>query len=157
MRKQTGHLTTAAARAGRQWFIVDADGQVLGRLASRVATVLRGKTKPTYSPHVDAGDFVVVVNAAKIRLTGDKLKKKRYYRHTGYPGGIREQTAEEMLARFPERVIQQAVKGMLPKNRLGERLFKKLKVYAGEGHPHDAQRPQQFPAHDAQRPQQFPA
>ena len=108
--------------------------------------VLRGKTRVTFSPHVDAGDFVVVVNAERIRLTGKKLKEKRYYRHTGYPGGIRERTAEEILARFPTRLVRDAVEGMLPKNRLGRRLAKKLKVYAGGDHPHSAQQPAPLPS-----------
>ena len=146
MATQTVHLTTHAARSGRRWFIVDAQDQVLGRLASRVAMVLRGKTRVTFSPHVDAGDFVVVVNAERIRLTGKKLKEKRYYRHTGYPGGIRERTAEEILARFPTRLVRDAVEGMLPKNRLGRRLAKKLKVYAGGDHPHSAQQPAPLPS-----------
>ena len=140
------HLSADAARAVRRWFIVDADGQTLGRLASTIATVLRGKVKPTFSPHNDTGDFMVVVNAAKVRLTGNKLQDKRYYRHTGYPGGIRERTAAEMLARFPERLIRQAVEGMLPKTRVGRRMSRKLKVYAGAEHPHEAQRPQPLPA-----------
>jgi large subunit ribosomal protein L13 len=141
MKKQTVSVTREAALAGRRWFLVDADGQVLGRLASRVATILRGKTKPTFSPHVDAGDFVVVINATKVRLTGKKLTDKLYHRHTGYPGGIRTRTAGEMLDRFPERVIRMAVEGMLPKNRLGRRLSTKLKVYPGPDHPHAAQQP----------------
>jgi large subunit ribosomal protein L13 len=134
-----------AALAGRRWFLADADGKVLGRLASRVASVLRGKTNPRFAPHVDAGDFVVVVNAAKVRLTGEKLLKKRYIRHSGYPGGIREATAGEVLRRHPTRLVRQAVEGMLPKNRLGRRLVTKLKVYAGPDHPHGAQKPQPLP------------
>jgi len=144
MRKQTVHLSAESARAGRRWFIVDAEGQPLGRLATRIATVLTGKGKPSFSPHVDNGDFMVVVNAAKVRLTGRKLDQKRYYRHTGYPGGIRERTAAETLAGSPDRLIRQAVEGMLPKNRIGRRLARKLKVYAGEDHPHAAQRPQRL-------------
>jgi large subunit ribosomal protein L13 len=141
----TKHLTAAAAREARRWFIVDADGQALGRLASRVAAVLRGKANVAFSPHVDTGDFVVVVNASRVRLTGEKLMKKRYYRHTGYPGGVREQTAGERLARHPDRMIRDAVEGMLPKNRLGRRLARKLKVYAGTEHPHAAQQPLPLP------------
>jgi len=151
MKKQTVHLTSEAARAGRRWFIVDADGQPVGRLASRIATILRGKTKPSFSPHVDAGDFMVVVNAARVRFTGNKLQQKRYYRHTGYPGGIRERTAAEMLTRSPDRIIRQAVEGMLPKNRIGRRLSRKLKVYAGPDHPHAAQQPTPLPGLPAKR------
>ena len=126
----------------RRWRVVDAEGQVLGRLATRVATMLRGKDRPTFAPHRDEGDFVVVVNAAKVRLTGRKLQQKRYYRHSGYPGGLRSVTAAELLARHPERVITEAVRGMLPKSPLGQRLLRKLKVYPGPEHPHAAQRPE---------------
>lgn len=126
----------------RKWYVVDADGQTLGRLASKVATILRGKHKPEYTPHVDTGDFVIVVNAEKVKLTGDKLNKKIYYRHSGYPGGLKQFTAAEMLAKRPERVIELAVKGMLPKNRLGRKQGKKLFVYAGSQHPHQAQKPE---------------
>lgn len=126
----------------RKWYVVDADGQTLGRLASEVATILRGKHKPEYTPHVDTGDFVIVVNAEKVKLTGDKLNKKIYYRHSGYPGGLKQFTAAEMLAKRPERVIELAVKGMLPKNRLGRKQGKKLFVYAGSQHPHQAQKPE---------------
>jgi large subunit ribosomal protein L13 len=142
MRKQTIHLSAEAAQQARQWFVVDADGQTLGRLATAIATVLRGKNKPSFSPHVDVGDFMIVVNAAKVRLTGRKLELKRHYRHTGYPGGVRIRTAGEVLARTPERLIRQAVQGMLPRNRLGRVLATKLKVYAGPDHPHTAQQPQ---------------
>jgi len=142
MRKQTIHLTAKAAQQARQWFIVDAEGQALGRLATTIATVLRGKNKPSFSPHVDGGDFMVVVNAEKVRLTGNKLEAKRYYRHTGYPGGIRDRTAGEVLARSPDRLIRAAVEGMLPKTRLGRSLATKLKIYAGPEHPHAAQCPQ---------------
>jgi large subunit ribosomal protein L13 len=138
----TPNLTAVEARDARRWFIFDARGQVLGRLASRVAMVLRGKNRPTFSPHVDTGDFVVVVNAAEVRLTGRKLQDKTYRRHTGYPGGVRSLSAEEMLAKHPTRVVRSAVEGMLPGNRLGRRLAGKLKVYAGSEHPHEAQRPQ---------------
>ncbi len=130
------------ALAQRQWYSVDAGGKVLGRLASEVAKVLRGKHKPTFSPHVDGGDFVVVVNAKGVKLTGKKLEQKVYYRHTGYPGGLRSTTAEEKLKTRPDAVVHLAVKGMLPKNRLGRGLLKKLKVYAGPEHPHQAQLPQ---------------
>ena len=143
--RMTKNLTREIALEARQWYIADADGKVLGRLASRVAQVLRGKTKPTFSPHVDAGDFVVVVNAAKVKLTGKKLTDKEYIRHTGYPGGVRRARAEEVLSKHPTRVIRLAVEGMLPKNRLGRRLVTKLKVYAGPDHPHRAQKPVPLP------------
>jgi large subunit ribosomal protein L13 len=126
----------------RKWFLVDADGQVLGRLATRVATILRGKHKPVYAPHLDVGDHVVIVNAEKVRLTGRKLKDKMYRWHTGYLGGLREVNAETMLRTHPERVIEWAVQGMLPKNRLGRAMGKKLKVYRGAAHPHRAQQPE---------------
>ena len=126
----------------KKWYLVDAQGKVLGRLASEIAKVLRGKNSPIFSPHVDTGDFVIVVNAQKIKLTGDKLKKKTYYHHSGYPGGIKAITAEKLLAKKPEELIRRAVKGMLPKNRLGRKIFKKLKIYAGPDHPHEAQQPQ---------------
>jgi large subunit ribosomal protein L13 len=142
---RTAHLTTEQAKERRRWFIVDADGLVLGRLASRVAATLRGKTNPFFSPHVDTGDFVVVVNAAKVRLTGKKPLEKVYRRHTGYPGGGRTRTAAEVLTRFPDRLVREAVEGMLPKSRLGRRLARKLKVYAGPEHPHTAQQPRPLP------------
>jgi large subunit ribosomal protein L13 len=126
----------------RKWYVVDADGKVLGRLASRVATILRGKHKPLFAPHLDVGDHVVVLNAEKIHLTGRKLQNKQYRWHTGYIGGLREVSAEKMLRTHPERVIEWAVQGMLPKNRLGRAMFKKLKVYRGAAHPHQAQQPQ---------------
>jgi large subunit ribosomal protein L13 len=126
----------------RGWYVVDAQGQTLGRLASRVATVLRGKHKPIYTPHVDCGDYVIVVNAEKIHVTGQKMTQKSYYRHSGYPGGLKEVVLRDQLQKFPERVIESAVRGMLPKNRLGRSMFKKLKVYAGPNHPHQAQQPQ---------------
>ena len=126
----------------RTWVVVDASGQTLGRLATRIADTLRGKLKPHYTPHVDVGDFVVVVNAEKIAVTGNKRADKRYYRHSGYPGGLRSRSLEEMLARRPEEVIRLAVKGMLPRNRLARKQLTKLKVYAGPDHPHTAQKPQ---------------
>jgi large subunit ribosomal protein L13 len=126
----------------RQWYVVDAAGQTLGRLASQVAHVLRGKHRPAYSPAVDTGDFVVVVNAEKIHVTGRKLDQKKYYRYSGYPGGLKEIALRDQLAKHPTRVIEHAVRGMLPKNRLGRRMFKHLKVYAGPEHPHEAQQPQ---------------
>jgi len=137
----TRSLSTESARAARRWYVADADGQVLGRLATRVAAVLRGKHNPAFSPHLDAGDFVIVVNAKNVRLTGKKLSDKQYYRHSGYPGGIRQATAQEVLDRHPTRVVREAVEGMLPKNRLGRRLATKLKIYAGPDHPHRAQKP----------------
>jgi large subunit ribosomal protein L13 len=123
------------------WHLVDADGEILGRLATEIADTLRGKNKPAYTPHVDTGDFVVVVNAEKVRVTGKKLEQKIYYRHSGYPGGLRERTLAEQLARRPEEVIRKAVKGMLPKNKLAAAQLRKLKVYAGPEHPHAAQNP----------------
>ncbi|MEJ5299362.1 MAG: 50S ribosomal protein L13 [Thermodesulforhabdaceae bacterium] len=127
---------------GRRWILVDATGQVLGRLASQIAVRLRGKHLPTFTPHVDNGDFVVVINAEKIRLTGKKWDQKIYRRHSGYMGGLKETTARKMLQEHPERLIYYAVKGMLPKNRLGRKLLKKLKIYVGSKHPHEAQQPQ---------------
>lgn len=125
----------------QKWYVVDAEAQTLGRLATRIADVLRGKGKPQYTPHVDSGDFVVVVNAEKIRVTGKKLEQKVYYRHSGYPGGLRERTLAEQLERRPEEVLRRAVRGMLPKNRLAAVQLRKLKVYAGPEHPHGAQNP----------------
>jgi len=122
-----------------QWHVIDASGQTLGRLATQVATLLTGKRKPIYVPYLDTGDFVIVLNAAKVRVTGKKAKQKTYYRHSGYPGGLKAETFEKMLAAHPTRVIEHAVKGMLPHNRLGRAMFKKLKVYAGDSHPHQAQ------------------
>jgi large subunit ribosomal protein L13 len=135
-------MKTEEALAQRQWYIVDAQGKVLGRMASEIAKVLRGKNKPVFTPNADTGDFVIVINARSVKLTGKKLQKKIYYRHTDYPGGIRERTAEKMLEEKPEDVVRLAVKGMLPKNRLSRRLVTKLKVYAGPDHPHEAQKPQ---------------
>ncbi len=123
------------------WFQVDAETQTLGHLATKIAHVLRGKHKPIYTPHVDTGDFIVVTNADKIKLTGNKVQDKQYYRHSGYPGGIKSMNAEEMLEKKPEMVIMKAVRGMLPKNRLGRQMIKKLKIYAGKDHPHLAQQP----------------
>jgi large subunit ribosomal protein L13 len=138
-------VRTAIARTEdiqRDWYVVDAADQTLGRLASKIAPILKGKHKPIYSPHQDCGDYVVVVNAEKVRVTGRKLDQKLYHRHSGYPGGLRSITLRNQLEKHPERVIQAAVKGMLPKNRLGRRMIKKLKVYAGDDHPHQAQRPE---------------
>ena len=137
------YVATPADRQ-RDWYVVDAEGQTLGRLATRIADALRGKRKPEYTPHVDTGDFIVVVNAEKIRVTGDKLAQKRYWRHSGYPGGIKSQTLGDLLERRPEEVIRRAVKGMLPRNRLARAQLRKLKVYAGAEHPHQAQKPQQL-------------
>ncbi|MBT8356611.1 MAG: 50S ribosomal protein L13 [Desulfobacterales bacterium] len=125
-----------------KWWFVDAKGEVLGRLATRIASRLRGKHNPLFTPHVDTGDWVVVINADKIVLTGKKMEKKNYYRHSGYIGGLKTTTAKELIEKKPEDLIRFAVKGMLPKNRLGRKLFKKLKVYAGEKHPHQAQMPE---------------
>ncbi len=126
----------------RNWLVVDASGKTLGRLATPIADRLRGKRKPEYTPHIDVGDFVIVVNAERISVTGNKRQEKRYYRHSGYPGGLRSRTLEEMLARRPEEVIRLAVKGMLPRTRLGRAQLRKLKVYAGPDHPHAAQKPE---------------
>jgi len=128
----------------RQWYVIDATDVVLGRLASQVATLLKGKHKPIYAPHIDTGDFVIVVNAEKVALTGNKREQKRAYRHSGYPGGLRSMSYKELLERHPERAVEKAIKGMLPKNRLGRRMFKKVKVYAGPNHPHQAQQPVPF-------------
>jgi len=132
----------AEALAERKWWVIDAEGRPLGRLASQVATILRGKNKPTFTPHVDTGDFVIVVNAGKVKLTGRKLEQKQYVRHSGAPGGFRTEAYGKLLVRKPELPIQKAVKGMLPKNTLGRELLTKLKVYAGPDHPHAAQQPQ---------------
>jgi large subunit ribosomal protein L13 len=126
----------------RKWFVIDAQGQNLGRLASRIATILRGKHKPIYTPHVDCGDYVIVVNAGSISVTGQKLEQKTYYRHSNYPGGLKQVSMRRQLQVHPERVLEAAVRGMLPKNRLGRKMFKKLKVYAGSEHPHTAQQPE---------------
>ena len=125
----------------REWYVVDAQGKTLGRLASEIASILRGKHKPIYAPHLDCGDYVIVVNAEKVRVTGKKLDQKFYHRHTGYPGGLKSINLRDQLQRHPTRVLQAAVRGMLPKNRLGRAMIKKLKVYAGGSHPHQAQQP----------------
>lgn len=130
------------AEIDRQWYVVDAANHRLGRLATEIARVLRGKNKPTYTPHLDTGDFVVVINAEKVQVTGKKRSQKIYRRHSGRPGGMKEESFEKLQARLPERIIEKAVKGMLPKNSLGRQLFTKLKVYAGESHPHAAQKPE---------------
>lgn len=127
--------------AERKWVLIDAKDKVVGRLAAEIASILRGKNKPQYTPHADVGDFVVVINADKVRLTGKKWEKKRYYRHSGYMGGLKVTVAKDMADKKPEEILKHAVKGMLPKNSLGKAMFKKLKVYAGDNHPHDAQKP----------------
>ena len=137
--------TTYMAKAAdieRKWYVIDAEGQTVGRLAAEVAKILRGKNKPTFTPHVDTGDFVIVINAEKAVFTGKKLTDKIYFRHSGYPGGTTFTPAGQMMQKFPERVIEHAVKGMLPKNRLGAKIYKKLNVYAGAEHPHAAQKPE---------------
>ncbi len=126
----------------RKWYVVDADGKTLGRLAAEVATVLRGKHKPTYTPHMDCGDYVIVINAEKVEVTGKKRKEKVYKRHTGYPGGLRETTFEKLIAKKPEEIVRHAVKGMMPNGKLGRQMYKKLKVYAGPEHNHQAQKPE---------------
>ena len=142
------HLATQSTRpqdVNPQWYVIDAADQVLGRLATRVATILRGKHRPTYTPHVDTGDFVIVVNAEKVKLTGNKREKKIYYRHTGYTGSLKSTNADEILnSAHADRVVSNAVRGMLPKNNLGRQIFKKLKVYAGPEHPHAAQKPEEI-------------
>jgi large subunit ribosomal protein L13 len=127
--------------ADHQWYLVNAEGKVLGRLATELAKILRGKNKPAFTPHVDTGDFVIVVNTGKVVLTGKKMKDKIYYHHTGYPGGIKEISAEKLLAKKPTEMLKIAVKGMLPKNSLGRQMLQKLKIYAGPDHPHEAQKP----------------
>jgi large subunit ribosomal protein L13 len=125
-----------------RWWVVDAEGQTLGRLASKIAPYLTGKNKPIYTPNLDTGDYVIIINAAGIRVTGNRMSQKRYYRHSGYPGGLRSLTLEQLMEKNPERAIESAVRGMLPRNALGRQMLKKLKVYAGEEHPHAAQQPQ---------------
>jgi len=137
-------MATYSAKKGeveRSWYIIDAENKVLGRIATKIAAILRGKHKPVFTPHMDTGDFVVVINAKKVHLTGRKLDNKIYYRHTGYPGGLKSMTAEEMLKKKPENIIKLAVQGMLPKNKLGRKQLTKLKVYSGSNHPHKAQTP----------------
>mgnify|MGYP000885795743 FL=1 len=136
--------TPKPADIQREWYVVDAKDQTLGRLATEIAVLLRGKHKPIFSPHMDVGDFVIVINADKIRVTGDKMETKKYYRHSGYPGGLTSITLRDQLQRFPDRVIRAAVRGMLPKNSLGRKQLKKLKIYAAPTHPHEAQRPKTY-------------
>ena len=145
-------FTPKASEIQRAWYVVDADGLVLGRLATEVARVLRGKHKPTYTPHLDTGDHVVVVNASRLVVTSDKAEKKLIRRHTGYPGGLREHSLADLLEKRPEEVVRRAVKGMLPKTRLGRQMLRKLKVYAGPTHPHSAQQPQELDLPAARRP-----
>jgi large subunit ribosomal protein L13 len=134
-------FTAKTAEIKREWYVIDAEGQTLGRLASKIAPIIKGKHKPIYTPHLDCGDFVIVINAEKVRVTGRKLDQKFYYRHSGYPGGLSSISLRDQLAEHPERVLQAAVRGMLPKNKLGRQMIKKLKVYAGDSHPHQAQQP----------------
>ena len=135
-------ISAKAETVQRSWYVIDAEGQTLGRLATEVARRLRGKHKTEYTPHVDTGDYIVVVNAEKVRVTGRKASDKTYYRHTGHPGGLKEATFTQMIERSPEKVIERAVKGMLPRNSLGRAMYRKLKVYAGQEHPHEAQQPE---------------
>jgi large subunit ribosomal protein L13 len=134
-------LSANKANADKKWLVIDVEGKVLGRACTEIAMILRGKNKPNYTPHADCGDNVIVINAEKVRLTGKKLAQKEYLRHTGYPGGQRSVTAEQMLSKHPERLVENAVRGMLPKNRLGSELFRNLRVYVGATHPHEAQEP----------------
>lgn len=133
-----------APEVDRKWYVLDLKGVILGRAAIKIANTLRGKTKPIFSPHVDCGDHVIVINARHVAVTGKKVTEKIYYRHTGYPGGLKDETLKEMLDKHPERVIEKAVRGMIPHNRLGRRVFKKLHVYADEAHPHQAQKPEEL-------------
>ncbi len=128
----------------RKWYVIDAEGKPLGRVASKAAHILRGKHKATYTPHIDCGDYVIILNASKVLLTGNKLEDKKYYSHSGYPGGLRTRTAKEMIEKYPEEMVEKAVKGMLPKNRLGRAMYKKLFVYAGSEHKHIAQKPSEM-------------
>ncbi len=128
----------------RKWYVIDAEGKSLGRVASKAAHILRGKHKATYTPHIDCGDYVIIVNASKVLLTGNKLEDKKYYSHSQYPGGLRTRTAKEMIEKYPEEMVEKAVKGMLPKNRLGRAMYKKLFVYAGSDHKHMAQKPSEM-------------
>lgn len=137
-------LSAKPLEVERDWYVIDAENQIVGRLASQIATILRGKHKPNFTPHVDTGDFVIVINADKVRFTGSKERQKEYFRHTGYPGGVKLRTPAEMRDRKPTYILESAVKGMLPKGPLGKRMFKKLKVYAGPDHPHEAQQPKEL-------------
>ncbi|TDI80140.1 MAG: 50S ribosomal protein L13 [Caldithrix sp.] len=128
----------------QKWLVVDANGQILGRLASEVASILRGKNKPIFTPHMDVGDYVIIINAGKIRVTGKKAKTKKYYRHTGYPGGLRSDSYSDLIKSNPARILEKAIWGMLPHNKLGKKIYKKLKIYAGNEHPHEAQKPEKI-------------
>jgi len=128
----------------QKWLVVDADGQILGRLASEVASILRGKNKPIFTPHMDVGDHVIIINAGKIRVTGKKAKTKKYYRHTGYPGGLRSDNYSDLIKSNPAKILEKAIWGMLPHNKLGKKIYKKLKIYAGNEHPHEAQKPEKI-------------
>ncbi|MCA9878053.1 MAG: 50S ribosomal protein L13 [Thermomicrobiales bacterium] len=145
MERRTWSPKLADTQTGKRWYIVDAEGQTLGRLASVIAATLRGKTKPTFSPHMDMGDYVIVINAEKVAVTGKKEIQKEYFRHSGYPGGLRRQNLKEVRASHPERIVEGAVRGMLPKNVLGEQQLRKLKVYVGPEHPHAQQKPEALP------------
>lgn len=137
-------FSAKTAEIERRWFVIDADGETLGRLASKIAPILRGKHKPTFTPHLDCGDYVIVVNVEKVHVTGRKLDQKFYYRHSEYPGGLKSINLRDQLSKHPDRVLQAAVRGMLPKNRLGRQMIKKLKLYAGTDHPHQAQQPERL-------------
>lgn len=139
---ETPTIRSAEIEASRKWYVVDAEGQILGRLATKVATILKGKHKPVYTPHLDVGDFVVIINAERVRLTGNKANIKTYFHHTGYPGGGRTESFKNLIVEKPERVLEHAIRGMLPHNRLGRKMFKKVKIYAGNEHPHQAQNPE---------------
>lgn len=128
----------------QKWLIVDADGQILGRFASEVASILRGKNKPIFTPHMDVGDYVIIINAGRIRVTGKKAKTKKYYRHTGYPGGLRSDNYSDLIKSNPAKILEKAIWGMLPHNKLGKKIYKKLKIYAGSEHPHEAQKPEKI-------------
>jgi large subunit ribosomal protein L13 len=141
---KTRSISVEAAREQKEWILVDAENQVLGRLASKVATILRGKHKTSYTPHIDCGDNVIIINAEKVVLTGNKMADKEYVRYTGYPGGQRITTAEEMLRKHPERLVEKAVKGMLPRNRLGRQMYRNLRVFVGGEHSHEAQQPRKI-------------
>lgn len=141
---KTYSATTQDIEASRKWYIIDAEGQVLGRLASKVAYILRGKHKPIYTPHLDTGDYVIIINAGKIGVTGDRMESKIYYRPTGYPSGMKSIRLKDQIARFPTRPLELAIKGMLPKGVLGRQMYRKLKIYAGSEHPHEAQKPEKL-------------
>ncbi len=141
-------ISVSAAKSERKWYVIDAENQVVGRMCSQIATMLRGKNKPSYTPHDDTGDYVIIINAEKVRFTGKKMQQKEYLNYSLHPGGLKTTMAEEMLAKFPERIIERGVKGMLPKNTLGRRMYKKLFVYTGNEHPHAAQKPEIFKIKD---------